>query len=39
MMQIKFSSERNANIGQELILNPEGEEQTINSLHLAEAIQ
>lgn len=39
MMQIKFSSEGNANIGQELILNPKGEEETINSLHLSEAIQ
>lgn len=39
MMQIKFSSEGDANIGQELILNPKGEEQTINSLHLAGAFQ
>lgn len=39
MMQIKFSTERNANISQELTLNPKQEEQNINLLHLAEAIQ
>lgn len=36
MMQIKFSGQRNANIGQEIILNPKQEERTTNSLQLAE---